>query len=671
MKVLEFPLTRITLCFIAGIIAAHYGNIVPYLSFSMLFVSALIFCIAYFLQRKETAKIFFGVAALVLSFCVGVVTLSTHDGFFKNRSYIHEVGRAETVHSVSIVLRERLKSSASSDRFFALVKSIDRTPASGKILVNFHKSQFRKLIIGTNLRVSGKISKLKPPVNPDQFDYSEYLRNKSVLAQMYVTKDNATIGKHIDRDAFYYSDLLRTRILNNLTKHHFHKNELAVIGALILGQQQEIAPEILHDYQFAGAIHILSVSGLHVGFLLLFINYLLNFLPKNSITSYIKVALTFLLLWGFAILAGLSPSVIRSVTMFSFVALGIHLKRKTNIFHTLLVSLFLILLFEPSFLFDVGFQLSYTALFFILWLQPKLSEIIQPKNKISKYLWEILTVSFAAQIGTFPLSVFYFHQFPGLFFVTNLIIIPFLSVIMALGVFVMLLAAIDLVPQFLSDALEWTVWLLDKIIGSIASFEQFIFRDIPFNYYMLWSLYVLIIAIGIWFLNPNYKKMYAVLLALILFQASYFGSKWRSRNAREWLVFNSRKSTLIVERNGEEVTVFSNDMDENATLKSFLIANFCHLKTTEPLRNTAFFGSRRILILDSFPQYPAKVKPDVVVLCRSPKINLDRMLQDFRPKTIVADATNYKSYVKRWKETCHKEKIPFHATAEKGFYRLQ
>jgi competence protein ComEC len=337
----------------------------------------------------------------------------------------------------------------------------------------------------------------------------------------------------------------------------------------------------------------------------------------------------------------------------------------------LLVSIFLILLFEPSFLFDVGFQLSYTALFFILWLQPKLSEIIQPKYKILQYFWDILTVSFAAQIGTFPLSVFYFHQFPGLFFITNLVIIPFLSVIMALGVAAMILAVADLVPQFLSDTLEWTVWLLNKIIGIIASFEQFIFRDIPFNYYMLWSLYLLIIAIGIWFLKPDFKKMSFILLTFILFQASYFGSRWHNRNVKEWLVFNTRKSTLITERNGENVIVLCNDRTENTTLKSYLTANFCHIEKKQPLRNTAYFNSKKILILDSFPLYPPKANADIVVLCRSPKINLDRMLHNFRPKAIVADATNYKSYVKRWKKTCDKEKIPFHATAEKGFYRLQ
>lgn len=614
---------------------------------------------------------YFGIAVFAVSFFSGVVALAIHNGYFQRNNYILRIGDAEDLHKITIVLREKLKSTGRNDRYIALVKSIDRKRSYGKILVNFAKEKLPNLNIGTNLCIEGNIYKPKPPDNPNQFDYAEYLLNKSILAQMYVDNSSIKINTVPDRDAFYYADLLRTRILKNLEKRHFGNKELAVIGALILGQQQDISPGILHDYQFAGAIHILSVSGLHVGFLLLFINFLLSYLPKNRTTSFVKLAATLVLLWGFAILAGLSPSVIRSVTMFSFVALGMHLRRKTNIFHTLLVSIFLILLFEPSFLFDVGFQLSYTALFFILWLQPKLSEMVRPKHKIICYFWDILTVSFAAQIGTFPLSVYYFHQFPGLFFITNLVIIPFLSVIMAIGVVVMILAAVDLLPQFLSEALEWTVWLLNKIISIIASFEQFIFCDIPFNSYMLWSLYLFIIVTGVWFIKPNFKKMVFAMIGLMIFQASYFGSRWHSRNEKEWIVFNARKSTLIAERDGDNVTAFCNDSTADALLKSYLVANFCHLSQKKPLRNTAWFNSKKIMLVDSFPIYPDRANADVLVLCRSPKINLDRLLQNFRPAIIVADATNFKSYVKRWKQTCQKEKIPFHATVEKGFYRLQ
>jgi competence protein ComEC len=358
--------------------------------------------------------------------------------------------------------------------------------------------------------------------------------------------------------------------------------------------------------------------------------------------------------------------------MFSFVAVGMHLKRRTNVFHTLLVSIFFILLFQPAFLFDVGFQLSYVALFFILWLQPLLSGLWTPKNKILTYFWDILTVSFAAQIGAFPLSIYYFHQFPGLFFITNLIVLPGLGIIMALGVFVMVLAAFGYVPVLLSKALEWSVFLLNKTINWVASFERFIIQDIPFNIYLLISLNLLIVTLIIWFKKPSYNKMIAILASVIVLQITYFGTIWSVQNQKELIVFNVKKSTLIGERIGKNVTLFSKDsIQKNNMINSYLVANFSTVKTQKTLQNLTYFNNKKILILDSLGVYSDNIKPNILVITHSPKLNLDRLFQKFRPELVVADASNYKTYMKIWKATCEKQKIPFHATGEKGFYRLQ
>jgi competence protein ComEC len=371
----------------------------------------------------------------------------------------------------------------------------------------------------------------------------------------------------------------------------------------------------------------------------------------------------------------LAPSVVRSVAMFSFVAIGMYLRRSTNIYHTLLVSILLILLFQPSFLFDVGFQLSYVALFFILWLQPLLAQLWVPKNKVVNYFWEILTVSFAAQIGAFPLSIYYFHQFPGLFFVTNLVIIPFVTVIMGLGVLVMVLAVFDYVPLFLAKGLEWSIFILNKIINAIASLEQFIIRDIPFNWTILLSLYLLIISLVLWFKKPSFKKLLLALTTVILFQITYFEIHWTNQSQKEFVIFHSKKNTLITERNGENSTLFANDSllrtaSENKTLTSYLMGNFSYLKSKEKLQNTLYFQDKKILVLDSLGVYPKNSTPDIVVLTQSPKINMDRMFQTLKPEMVVADGSNYKTYISLWEATCLKNKIPFHATGEKGFYKL-
>lgn len=676
MKVHLFPVARITVWFVLGILISYGVNAVPKTAFLLLVFSFIGFSLMYFLSKKDfIQKTYFGLTVYFLAFCIGIGTQVAHTDSYQKTNFIHRLDSSEKSQVVEVVLREKLKSSAANERFIGIVKRINHHSATGKILLNFHKNKTPlKLAIGSHLQITGSVYTHRSPLNPDQFDYGRYLTNKSVLAQMYANYTDVKMCG-IDKSIWFYADYLREKIIVNLEKSHFRKEELNVIAALILGQQQEISQEILHDYQFAGAIHILSVSGLHIGFIMLFITSLLKPLPKTRIGNGIRLIVILATLWGFAIIAGLSPSVVRSVTMFSFVAVGMHLKRSTNIFHTLLVSILLILLFQPSFLFDVGFQLSYVALFFILWLQPLLATLWVPKYKIVQYFWDILTVSFAAQLGAFPLSIYYFHQFPGLFFVTNLIVIPFLSIIMALGVLVMVLAVFDYVPEVTVKLLEISVSYLNTIISWVASFEQFIIQDIPFNSYMLISLYGLIIATIIWFKKPNFTKMTSVGIAIILFQICCFGTHWANQNQKEWIVFNQKKTSLITERYGEEITAFCKDsmqktLNENWILKPYRVSHFSALKKSGKIQNTFYFNNKSIFILDSMGVIPNEIKPDVLVITQSPKINLARLLQNFKPKTVVADASNYKTYISYWKNTCRKEKIPFHATGEKGFYKL-
>ena len=678
MRILQFPLVRITLWFVLGILFAFYVNLVPSTAFMMLFGSACFFAIAYFLTTKDfVQKIYFGITTFLLSFCIGTTTQVAHNEYYQENNYIHKITSTNAECEIEVVLREKIKGSKWNDRFIALVKRIDEKQSTGRILLTIPKSLSNtKLLIGSNLQIKGTILKHKTITNPNQFNYGRYLSSKSIFAQIYANPDEIKISPSVDQNIWHYADVLRTKIIRNLEINHFNKEELHVIAALILGQQQDIEPEILHDYQFAGAIHILSVSGLHVGFILLFITFILKPLPKNKIGNTLRLVSIILALWSFALIAGLSPSVVRSVTMFSFVALGLYLKRHTSIFHTLLVSILFILLFQPSFLFDIGFQLSYIALFFILWLQPLLSKLWQPKNKILIYFWDILTVSFAAQIGAFPLSIYYFHQFPGLFFITNLIVIPFLSVIMALGVFVMLLAAFNYVPQLPEQLLEWSIYVLNQIIGKIASFEQFIIKDIACNESLLLSLYLFIIALILLSKKTEFRTLTFALITLILFQTTYFSSNWTSQNQKEWIVFNNRKKPLIIERVGQHTTVFAEDsiqkeISKNAMLQSYLVGNFSTISRFEKPRNLHYFKNKKILIIDQFALTIKNANPDIIVLTQSPKLNLERLLQNYKPEMIVADASNYKTYTKVWKTTCRKMKIPFHAVAEKGFYRLR
>lgn len=673
MKVLDFPLTKITIWFLLGILFCYYCQPSIYIAISCFIVGLIVFSISYFFIRRNKKFIpLFGINTYFISFFIGVLTLLLHTNSLQKSNYVHCKKAFETPEIITFTLREKLKSNTYNDRFTAIVNSIDGKNYSGKIIVNIQKDSLKSLIIGDIIKVKTVLQRNSINKNPNQFDYSKYLADKQIYAQVYINKTEITIHKTPKKDIWYYSGHLHSRIVRNLEKANFNKEEMNVALALILGQQQEISSDIIQDYQYSGATHILSVSGLHVGFIMLFINFILKPIPNTRKGSFIKLLSILVSLGAFAIISGLSPSVLRSVVMFSFLAIGNHLRRSGSIYHTLLVSMLLILLFEPYFLFDVGFQLSYLALFFIVWLQPLLKTIWTPKRKIQVTIWNALTVSFAAQIGTLPLCLYYFHQFPGLFFVTNIVIIPILSFIMIAGIIVMILAIFISPPLIIIEIFEKSIYLLNKTIHIVASFEWFVIRDISFNFYYLITFYLLIISAIIWSKNPNYSKLLFLLSSIILLQISVLYTKREIENNEEMIVYNTKKNTLISKRTGKDITIFTSDtLSKNNVLIPYLVGNFSRLQSRKKIENTLFFNGKRILVIDSSGIYPTKIQPDILILTQTPKINLDRMLQGLHPRIIIADGSNSYTIQKTWKTSCLKNNILFHATNEKGFYKIE
>ncbi len=674
MKILQFPLSKITIAFLIGIIIFKSTPIQPLFLFlsSATSVSCLLL-IHWRILKVNQSKFLFGISVLLTAMLLGYVNALIHKESLRSNHYMHLI-KDHNDHKLVLLVQEKIKNTTKNIRYTCEVLNLDSHNGTGRVILNIRKRNTANFNIGTTLLVKGDLYKNQSITNPYLFDYGKYLENQEIYAQVYTqNKQIKTIGYQSSIWASFSN--FRNKIIANLQQSGINKKELYVLNALVLGQQQDIAPEIVKEYQYAGAIHVLSVSGLHVGFIMLFITFLLKPITNSRKGTFIKALIIITSLWIFAIIASLSPSIVRSVTMFSFLTIGLYLRRTVAVYHTLIVSILLILLFKPSFLFDVGFQLSYLALFFILWLQPLLAQFYKPKHKIISYCWDIITVSFAAQIGTMPLSLYYFHQFPGLFFVTNLLILPLIGIIMAVGVLVVVIALFKTLPLYLAKAVELLISLLNNIIHYIATQEEFVIRNIAFSKEMLWGSYLVIILVILWWKKPTYPKLILALSSIAALQLIIIHQKYTTANSTEFIVFNSRKNTLLTERIGNKVTVYSNDsilntIENNNTLQSYLMGNFCQRINRKPIQNLSYFKQQKILLIDSTALYPLNGSPDIVVLIQSPKLNLDRFLLHNKPKQIIADGSNFKTCVKRWKATCLKQKIPFHYTNEKGFYKL-
>ena len=529
--------------------------------------------------------------------------------------------------------------------------------------------------ISTPLQVDDKVvllanlDDIDPPLNPHQFDYKDYLKKQGIHNQLSV-QSNAIL--HVNKSSSsLYGLAMNTRehLISNLSEESYGEDVFGVIQALLLGKREDISEETYTNYKNAGAVHILAVSGLHVGVLLFLFQFVLQPLTYHPKGETIRLVFVVLLLWGYAFLAGLSPSVVRAVTMFSFVAYAQYLNRPTNSFNIIALSMLFILLVKPLYLFQVGFQMSYAAVFAIVWIYPKLQRFWFPDQFLMRKIWQLLSVSLAAQIGVLPISLFYFHQFPSLFFVSNLLIIPFLGVILGIGILTLFLSLLNMLPQVLVIAYNSIIKVMNSIIAWVAHQESFVFKEIPLDGIQMTLLYLTLIGLVLFLSKTTFKNIMVLGCGIVGLQAYGLWSELQIRNNHSFIVGHSSKTPVLLHQNGRHLTSFALDSVKVEKIVTTLKVGE-HLETTqhEILRNTLQVGTRNIYRVDSFAIFPPQKDVEVLWLSESPKINLERWLDSLQPKMVIMDGSNYRTYSARWKKSCKNKKIPFHDTREKGAY---
>ncbi len=469
-----------------------------------------------------------------------------------------------------------------------------------------------------------------------------------------------------------YAGKLRDQIIINLKKQNFSKDELSVIQALFLGQRQELSPELQQNYASAGVIHILAVSGLHVGIILLLLNSALKFMDRWKYGKPTKTLFLLISLWGFALIAGLSPSVVRAVSMFSFVAIGMQLNRRTSILNTLFASLLILLLINPFYLFQVGFQLSYSAVFAIVVFQPAIMRIINTENKFFSYLWKIASVTLAAQIGVLPLSLYYFHQFPGLFLASNILILPFMGLILAAGIILILFVLIGLNPILLSKTYAWMISALNNYVAYIASKDTFIIKDISFSLMLCVVFFVFLISISFLLKKNSFENIVFVFSSIIFIQLVFIYEKYDTP-VNEFVIFHRARNTDIGITHDNTLNYYTTNIQQKPSfINDYEIGNKLKVDTTLKVENVYSFAEKDILVLDSLGIYDLpNFYPKLILLTNSPKINLERLIIELKPEQIIADGSNYKNLIEKWRQTALNKKLPFHATGEKGAFIIK
>ncbi|MDF1516315.1 MAG: ComEC/Rec2 family competence protein [Lutibacter sp.] len=663
---------------IVGILAGNYFSIQSMHLVFVFGVSILLFTSVYFYANKQFQTPFlFPVFVFLLSFFIGLAAITFKNQLNHKKHYSKASNfSVEKPVTALISIENVLKSTNYYDKYEAEVLQLNGKKSIGKILVNIQKdSTKRRLQVDDCLAVKMVFTEISEPLNPYGFNYKKYLQQQQIHHQIYGNNPQFLGLKKTNQTIKGVAAKIRAEINLALIQYGFKNDELAVVNALLLGQRQNLTSELQQSYIRAGAIHILAISGLHIGIILLILTAVfkpLHYFKHGKVTATIIIIT---ILWMYAIIAGLSPSVVRAVTMFTAIAIAMQVNRPSSTYKILVISMFFLLLFNPYYLFEVGFQLSYLAVFSIVWIQPKLYHLWKPKFWFLDKTWQLLTVSAAAQIGVFPLSLYYFHQFPGLFFVSNLVIIPVLGIILTAGIVIIILSVLKIAPQFLVGAFIFVIRQMNHFVAWVANQEYFIIQQISMSLLMMVAFYALLLFGLKWTEKKVFYRFALVLISIVMLQMVFIYEKYKAQSANEFIVFNQSKASTLGKRTGNTIR-FDTSADSlkiNTNFKTaYLVgAGMDEIHPSEKIKNLYYFNDETILIVDSLGIYRLNsVKPTIVILRQSPKLNLERLLKYLNPKLIIADGSNYKSYLKDWEQTCLKNKTPFHNTLQKGAFVL-
>jgi competence protein ComEC len=516
MRWIPFPFVRIVLFLIAGILLGIYQpDLVPYnvafwfgIFSTLLFLSLVIFVPA----SSELTR---GGIALAAVFAAGYIRSVNH---IQSKEPNHVLQIHDQIEAFSVQLFNQPSQGEKTSKAEGEIDAVQIRGkwhrAEGKIHLLFLQEN-NAFQYGDGLIIKGNPQTVHAPSNPGEFDYRKFLAFKNIYHQKLVKSADVRFIKHNSRSLlFEWAYAARSwgdRVLHENIKG---SQERAIASALILGVTDELDWNILNAYASTGVLHVLSVSGLHVGIVYMILLFLLKPLENRREGKWILAIVSIIVLWAYAFITGLSPSVLRSVTMFTFIALSRAINRHTDIYNTLSLSAFILLVYDPFMIMSVGFQLSYLALLGIIYFQPRLYQLWEPKWMWLDKIWEVSSVSIAAQLVTFPVSLLYFHQFPIYFLFANLLVIPVSFVVLVGGLALLAIQFISPLAHVIGVSLEFIIKGMNSFIVLVNNLPWSTLSNVSITSMQYWLLMGVLASIALMFRFRRFS--YAVIITLLM-----------------------------------------------------------------------------------------------------------------------------------------------------------
>lgn len=679
-------MVRIAAFFIAGIVLAIYQP--DFISFPVLLVilaiTLLFFLTVEIFTSGNSMGHLKGTLGLGLIFLLGYGHLLLQTD---SHSEDHLLHIKEPVHYYEAVIKSAPEAKAKSWKIELEIRSVKTDhwkPVNGKVLAYLSKeSNALEWKYEDHLLIKGNPSALRAPANPGEFDFRRFLRFRNIYHQHYIPVENVKwIAPAVRNGFIYYAHQARAWATGKINTSIHGDQEQAIAMALILGVTDGIDTEVLNAYAASGAMHVLAVSGMHVGIIYIIVLFLLKPLNSFSWGRWIIAAIGLLFLWMFAFVTGLTPSVLRAVVMFSFIVVARPFNRGTNIYNTMAASAFVLLIYNPYLIMSVGFQLSYLAVAGIVYLHKPIYNLWEIKNRAGDWIWQITCISLVAQVATFSLGLFYFHQFPVYFLASNLFVIPLSTAVLLLGIVFLSISAIGPLAGWGGQLTEWCIQLLNWTVFKTEQLPYSLITHIYISTAQCWLLMGLLLSLMFIFQFRSVRWLYVAVGFTLLFTYFQWSHFLEISGKEKWIVYsvNGHRAMEWI-NNGQSYFHSDSALLQNQERIRFhiqpsrLLYGVHHIQSDSiPFQRDIkgirlFYWNNKVIagLYKKQTVLPSHASVDYVVVSNNAVASWNE-LKKMKANKIIFDGSNSKWWMEKMKKMALKDSISIHSVTEDGAF---
>lgn len=673
------PFFKILLPYILGIVFVLNFGLFEKLHISFISASLLVIT-TYLFQKYFKSNLNFKKWIFIFSVHGFLFLLAGESCFFyqANRNtnhYAHFVTPAEqqiigVIDDLPVVTEKFVK-------FSVQLKCVETNTVwhyvTGNTIVYLKNDSTSNLQIGDAVFINSKFSYVNEPKNPFEFNYKIFLENKNIYHVVYAKPQQLSLLKDLPH-SFSFTQLgasIKAKVVSVLRSCHLSQQAFSICTALLVGYDDEIDKDVMQSFSHSGTLHILSVSGMHTGLLYGLIIAVFLFFDKHDRHKKTKCLVVIVSLLLFVVITGFSPSVLRAALMLTLVIVGKTFYKQGNAYNTLLVSAFVLLLYNPYLIVDAGFLLSYFAVFGIMYLYPIIHRQYVFTNSIIQWFWNLILMSVAATVFTLPISLYFFHQFPVWFAFSNLIIIPISICLMAATALLLCcykitflkIALVYVINSFTSIML-WVAQLTDNSNYGYLDYIAFSKIDVVCCVLFLLTFFLFIYT-------KSYKQLMVLGVIAIVWLSVSIKANYQQLQQTELVVFSVKNKSALALRIGKhfytDIKSLSNNEFQrfvkpyilNYSNPTIIPINCDALKVNE----TAILHAHKLSALTD--DYDAKY----IIVSDNKEIRLNS-LHKTKP-IVIADCSNNYNFVKQLKKLCAKEGLVFYSVKDKGAFIIK